>query len=142
MKTKVAFACGHEGWIDVMGDKRQRERDIYAAEHGVCEDCRNARIEKANEGLAELTIGSERQIAWARKIRAEKMEMVRKEAKNIASQIKSGTIKLQDGWTLEIYVGKMDKAIARLSRINSAKYWIDYRDDSARTALARAMQED
>ena len=74
MKIEITYACGHTGTIEVYGDRRQRERQIWVAENWTdCPDCQAAdnaaKAESAKAaGLPELT-GSEKQISWALDLR-------------------------------------------------------------------------
>lgn len=87
MKYYVTFSCGHEGEVNLYGKAKDRDRRIaWYEEEGICPDCYRKMKEeerrKADEGLAayadkieaewnlpELE-GTEKQVAWARKIRA------------------------------------------------------------------------
>ena len=87
MKYYVTFRCGHEGEVNLYGKAAERDRRIaWYEEEGICPDCYRKMKEeerrKADEELAayadkieteynlpELE-GTEKQIAWARKIRA------------------------------------------------------------------------
>lgn len=87
MKYYVTFSCGHEGEVNLYGKAAERDRRIaWYEEEGICPDCYRKMKEeerrKADEELAayadkieaewnlpELE-GTEKQIAWARKIRA------------------------------------------------------------------------
>jgi len=73
----VTYVCGHEGQIEVTGDKRLREWKICNAERDLCPDCyRKKKFEESKAilteaqtlGLPELT-GTEKQVAWAASIR-------------------------------------------------------------------------
>lgn len=87
MKYYVTFSCGHEGEVNLYGKAKDRDRRIaWYEEEGICPDCYRKMKEeerrKADEELAayadkiktewnlpELE-GTEKQVAWARKIRA------------------------------------------------------------------------
>ena len=87
MKYYVTFSCGHEGEVNLYGKAAERDRRIaWYEKEGICPDCYRKMKEeerrKADEELAayadkieteynlpELE-GTEKQIAWARKIRA------------------------------------------------------------------------
>ena len=87
MKYYVTFSCGHEGEVNLYGKAAERDRRIaWYEEEGICPDCYRKMKEeerrKADEELAayadkiktewnlpELE-GTEKQVAWARKIRA------------------------------------------------------------------------
>ena len=87
MKYYVTFSCGHEGEVNLYGKAAERDRRIaWYEEEGICPDCYRKMKEeerrKADEELtayadkieAELSLpeleGTEKQVAWARKIRA------------------------------------------------------------------------
>ena len=78
-KYQIRFACGHETEIQLFGKEADRQCYIcWAEKYGACEACRAADAIKALEAaeveydLPVLT-GSEKQIAWARKIRSAKI---------------------------------------------------------------------
>lgn len=74
MKYEVKMSCGHTETIQLFGKCADRERKIeWLERYGLCEECKKEQaakeIKKAEEaGLPELE-GSEKQIAWAAKIR-------------------------------------------------------------------------
>ena len=87
MKYYVTFSCEHEGEVNLYGKAAERDRRIaWYEEEGICPDCyrkmKDEERRKADEELAayadkietewslpELE-GTEKQVAWARKIRA------------------------------------------------------------------------
>lgn len=74
MKYEVEMSCGHTETIQLFGKCADRERKIeWLERYGLCEECKKEKaaeeMKKAEEaGLPELE-GSEKQIAWAAKIR-------------------------------------------------------------------------
>lgn len=78
----ITFSCGHTGTIRLYGKESDRQRSIrYYEENGLCPECYKKQQEEAEKkrieekakeaadlGLSELT-GTEKQIAWANKIR-------------------------------------------------------------------------
>ena len=87
MKYYVTFSCGHEGEVNLYGKAAERDRRIaWYEKEGICPDCYRKMKEderkQADEELAayadkieaELSLpeleGTEKQVAWARKIRA------------------------------------------------------------------------
>lgn len=88
MKYQVTYKCGHSGEINVYGPMADRDRKAaWVAQHD-CPECERkereaARAEataKAAEATADLPalVGSDKQIAWATTIRAEKLDMIAK----------------------------------------------------------------
>ena len=87
MKYYVIFSCGHEGEVNLYGKAAERDRRIaWYEKEGICPDCyRKMKEEERRKADEELTAyadkieteynlpeleGTEKQIAWARKIRA------------------------------------------------------------------------
>ena len=80
MKYEVRFACGHTETRELFGKVSERENRIkYWEENGICSECYKAKqaeeIAKKSAGLPELE-GTEKQVAWAKKIRLEKIEQL------------------------------------------------------------------
>ena len=87
MKYTVTFSCGHEATVELFGKTSERERRIaWYEKEGICPDCyRKMKEEERKQEEAELASymqkietewnlpeveGTEKQVAWARKIRA------------------------------------------------------------------------
>lgn len=78
MKYTVICSCGHERTIDIFGSASERDKKIkWYKQSAVCPDCykrqREESIEDADKDLPKLC-GTEKQVAWARKIRADLMK--------------------------------------------------------------------
>lgn len=74
-KYQVTFSCGHIEEMQLFGKVKDRERKIeYWERNGLCSECyRKQQLEAATKkagemGLPELQ-GTEKQVAWAQKIR-------------------------------------------------------------------------
>ena len=84
-KYTITYKCGHTGTVDIVGTNAHGERERKAEWYGnqLCADCykleRAAESEKASAGYPEL-IGSEKQVAWAKTIRA---DMIKRYAREI-----------------------------------------------------------
>ena len=71
----ITYACGHEGSVNLYGSYDERDRKIAWLETQDCPHCKKAkliaRVDSITEekNLPELS-GSEKQIAWAKEIRA------------------------------------------------------------------------
>jgi hypothetical protein len=79
-KYDVTYSCGHSDTIQLYGPNKERTRKIEWLERdGLCPECYKAKMEqqavkKSNEmGLPEL-VGSEKQVAWAKKIRLDMID--------------------------------------------------------------------
>lgn len=77
MKYQVTYACRHEGIVDLFGKNSERERKLERFARGICPECAAAQRAKEDEeaiaaakasGLPDLE-GSEKQVAWATRIR-------------------------------------------------------------------------
>ena len=77
MKYQVTFSCGHEGRVDLFGKNSEREYKLEQFARNLCPECVAAQRAKKEEeaivaakasGLPELD-GSEKQVAWATRIR-------------------------------------------------------------------------
>lgn len=130
-KYDVTYSCGHEERVVLFGPSRERDRKIeWMEREGVCAECwqRKLSADRASvsaeaakaaeeEGLPKLQ-GSEKQIAWAEKIRADQLRV------------------LNDSTERRLTRDEEDKRelvfalVDRIHRIESAKWWIDNRSDS------------
>ena len=94
MKYTVKYSCGHEGTVELFGKESERERKIaWYEREGICPECyaaaRKAEQEKAEAeySLPEL-VGTEKQVAWAKKIRMKFIAQREEEAKRNAELYK------------------------------------------------------
>ena len=58
MRCKVAFSCGHTGYMQIGGDERARAGRIrWMEENGICPKCYTKRLnEERSEGCDEVTM--------------------------------------------------------------------------------------
>ena len=118
MLYEVKYACGHVGTVNITGKSSERENRLNYLATCDCVDCYKAKKEQecqafeAAEKLPQLS-GSEKQIAWAKTIRREKLN----EIKEFLNRFKSddGTKAFED-WA---------------KNQSSAVFWIDNRNVSA-----------
>lgn len=71
----ITYACGHEGSVNLYGSYDERDRKIAWLETQDCPHCKKARIKARVDSITEeknlpALTGSEKQIAWAKEIRA------------------------------------------------------------------------
>lgn len=135
----VAYACGHTAEKQLYGKTVERERFIdWAAKFGICDNCREGNAQAACESieseydLPPLT-GSEKQIAWARKIRSEKINEI---VEFIAAKLPEVPAEMMDEFEIHraaVMQGLYSKTMAR--------YWIDNQDKSGRTLAQDAYTE-
>lgn len=130
MKYEIKMSCGHVETVELYGSNKDREYRIRDMEkYGLCKACYEAALLKeASEmeskySLPELT-GSEKQIAWARKIRA-----------NIYRKFE------------EDFQGHFGDAEPRLDAFKNwmkekteAKWYINHRDESSKAIIKEWKQ--
>lgn len=134
MKANATCTCATCGktFVKTWDIRKSSEREstiaYMVARYTECSSCYAERIEAERAaradalGLAAITIGSEKQIAWAMKIRDEKIEKVIKRVR-------------------PKYADQAKAIIAAITaEHNDARWWIDTRDDDNK-ALLDAIRE-
>lgn len=93
-----------------------------------------------NEGENEMVElkGSEKQIAWAEKIRKEEVEKMDRIVKEMENTIETAKFKTRPTEILN----KMVELVAQAKKECSAKYWIDRRDVCANNLKALAAKRE
>ena len=124
MKAHITYSCGHEGVVEVFGGMKAQEVKIHWFEtEGLCPECYKKHLEEVMQAfemehkLPELK-GSEKQVAWARKIRKEFVDGYETKVLELA---KKSNKDLYD-----ILAGVVKKANAS---ITDAKKYIDNRNN-------------
>jgi len=92
-KYDITYACGHVETVKLYGPNKDRERRIASMSAGVCDACYKARKDaehaaanasaaaaNAAGGLPAL-VGSEKQVAWAESLRAERLAAIKHDPK-------------------------------------------------------------
>ena len=113
-KYTVTYKCGHTAEVQLYGKESEREKKIawYATIN--CPDCEAKEQKETAEasGLPELT-GSEKQIAWATKLRNNALDKLDAQIAIITNvQNKSKMTAFRNQW---------------ISKENASSYWIDNR---------------
>lgn len=123
MKREIRRACGHREVVTIYGPYKGREDALRREEEKVCTECfARAKAEDAARELVELEAlfnlpsleGSDKQIEWARRVRATR-------AKQALSFIKSRGVLVSE------FLARDDVPLARALRVRSAKRWIESR---------------
>lgn len=136
---RVEYKCGHKDEIQMYGKESSRDAEVERLSHRLCPECyarQRAReaaataAEQAAAGLPALT-GSDKQIAWALKIRSELLDVAadgrqRLDALDQAHPNTQRSVRL------------LDAALDALRRQTRASWWIDHRSDNDALALAKA----
>jgi len=136
--------CGEAVYFNV--GKNRRDTDRYAewleSQDRLCSDCEEKQRTAANaeaaaknaaSGLPALT-GTDKQIAWAETIRANKLEVIRMaragELQKMYLEAYWGTVRgiAYDDYAMEINDPFVDYACSLLTAQTSASWWIDSRD--------------
>lgn len=112
-KYKITYKCGHTAEVQLYGKYADREKKIawYATIN--CPDCEaSEQREKAEAaGLPQLT-GSEKQIAWATKLRNDALDILNAQIARISEEHKAVMTTYRDKW---------------ISKETASTYWIDNR---------------
>lgn len=138
-RYRISFSCGHTVEKQLFGKHADRERYIAWAEtKGDCPDCLSADQFKKLEaveienGLPALT-GSEKQIAWARTIRAEKVTEIGKWFDTVRAKVPAEK--------LELFEDQCAVTLQSLFSKVSAPWWIDRRDQTGRSIASEAFRD-
>lgn len=130
MKYDVTYSCGHEGVVDIIGSRDERERKLWWFKNrAICPEClkaekqakRAAELETAKvkaTDFPELT-GSEKQVNWAMTLRQKWYDYM------TAYDLNEKGIEI---------------VIAIINSNINAKTWIDNRDKHPKTFLAEEME--
>lgn len=125
-KYTVTYKCGHTGTVELFGKESERRHKIaFYEENYICPECyeaeQAARIDAENKeyNLPALE-GSEKQIAWAEKIRV-KFINVRKEFK-----FKEENRALFEGFCDEFFAETSAKAWIERETSNDNKIYFKY----------------
>jgi hypothetical protein len=133
----VERACGHEETVVLFGKMKDREWRLEKVEPSkLCSECWQKEVERKREeetkkaaeeakesGLPELT-GSEKQVAWAERIRIQLLSGLEELAARMAERPENMK---KVGITLE----QVDEAMKAIQQKTSASWWIDHRDAGA-----------
>lgn len=138
-KYQITYSCSHTETKDLFGPEEQRRRyRTWAETQGTCEACRKAdkaltceAIEIAHE-LQALT-GTEKQIAWARSLRADKVAEIERHLETMQIRIPADKIE-----AFEVQCARIWQAIAEKT---GSSWWIDHRTDVAAALLSALYKE-
>lgn len=144
MKYDGTYACGHTGTIDVFGKNDYREWKIKNEFSGFCPECRKEKLEKeraealekakkqAEEMKLPQLLGTEKQVAWAERIRADFVayaENQLEKAVEIAADMKEKNPKEPQKYDNQVAI--IEKAFEEVLNNPNAKFWIENREKRA-----------
>lgn len=132
-KYTVTYKCGHTGTVQLFGTESDRKyRIAWYEENCVCPECFAAEqaakreAEAQKYALPEL-VGSEKQVAWAEKIRSKFVSL----RESLAYQNEDLYRQSQDSQeNIETHKRLFKAFCDEFFGETSAKAWIDRRDDS------------
>lgn len=142
-KYTIIHSCGHESIVRLTGRTRDREWQIERMEGRLCEECWHAEQarKRAEENAAAATanaeaglpalVGSEKQVAWAETIRAQKLATLDIEMDTNQAGIASDT---------EANQARLRAAVSAIRNQDQARWWIDHRDERIRTILRDTVE--
>ncbi len=114
-KYTVTYKCGHTAEVQLYGKYVDRERKIKWYSTINCPECETKEQREIAEkaGLPALT-GTEKQIAWAVKLRNDALDIINTQIAKLPEPNKTTTANLRNQW---------------LQRETAAIYWIERRYD-------------
>lgn len=128
----VTHSCGHTQRHDLSGNSKQADDRAAHVANGLCRECwiAEAREKEATEAATfaaanalPALVGSEKQVAWAEKIRAEKLAGLRERFPQMGGDPLGA------------------KVLAAIEAKADARYWIDARSLTAREIVRAAAAE-
>ena len=135
----INYACGHNETKQLYGKHTTREQYVdWAAKFGTCSCCKasdaaaaTAALE-AEHGLPALT-GSDKQIAWARTLRATAVKAV--------ADFVNATRARCPADKADAFEAQAETVMTALTGKSDARYWIDSRDMAALQRAAALYKE-
>lgn len=140
-KEMITFKCGHTEERSFFGPYKERARKMEWLKGQLCSECYKAEKAKAFEAVkaaeakmadaVEATIelpellGSEKQVAWSRAIRAKAIEQL--VAVVAATEANLGSD--------DPRIVSLKTAVAKIESQSEAKFWIDSRDLSPKELI-------
>lgn len=126
----ISYTCGHSGEVNLIGPHRYRESRIAYLENGECFECYKQHSTQAAQEQAEALelpalVGSEKQIAWAEKLRIVKLNEIEAAVERYEDDKKYRQILM---------------AVEHIGNETSAKQWIEWRYDSPEYIITRVLK--
>ncbi|MFA5922345.1 MAG: hypothetical protein WC856_13800 [Methylococcaceae bacterium] len=168
-KYQITHSCGHTETVALFGKSKDRDWQIEKLEGKICPECwheqqieadKKAAEQNAVSGLPELT-GSEKQILWAEKIRADKLALLetlptmpvyemdtwwswhhlrdfisKEQEKEISGQCENKG----DLFKVAIQLPILQKGLTVLKAQTRASWWIDNRDSKLSIIIAELLK--
>ena len=140
-KYTVTNTCGHTSSVELVGPERDRTRRLDAMERTTCRDCGRATATATATAQAEVAglptrTGTEKQIAWAATIRAEKLAAITVERELFVA---TGKRQMVPAELIIVELTAFDMAARKVAGQVAAGWWIDHQRDTAITLLRAAV---
>lgn len=133
-KYNVTYKCGHEDRVELFGKMSVREWRLEQMAGELCPECQKKaemeRLKKQEEedGLPSLT-GSEKQIAWAMKLRDDTLNSLRMTGQRVEVEIQTCQKKGKNDDSLKLLKEYINTTMLYLSEQTESKFFIDRRDE-------------
>jgi hypothetical protein len=140
-KYNVDHSCGHSVTYQLVGPHKERDRKIAWLEGQDCAECRKIAFNAANAAAATQVSdselpglkGSDKQINWARTIRAGKAPSIREIVRKTAEKFRAADN--------EQNAALAERAGYRILDNAEARYWIDVRTHSPMGLLQDVLHD-
>lgn len=142
MQYTITRTCGHQTSEQLYGKGSERERRLAWLKSQPCLACtRQGKRQNAATApqIADLPVlvGTEKQVAWALTIRAEKLAAIDAIAADIRERgdraVAAGQVSREDADTA--IAAEVAPAVAKARMMDSAAFWIDHRGESTQDLL-------
>lgn len=133
-KYNITYKCGHEDRVELFGKMSVREWRLEQMAGELCPECqRKAEMERLKkqeeeDGLPSLT-GSEKQIAWAMKLRDDALKHLRITSYNADVKIQQLQKQNDDVSGLQLIKEYVNTTMMYMSEQTDSKFFIDRRDE-------------
>jgi hypothetical protein len=136
----IDFSCNHTESRNIVGKEKDRQGKADWMARGVCSDCYKQQLaaERQKEQSAQMATaaqftlanlqGSEKQIAWAEKIRAKMIVEIEKFKLELTSSINSDTLTEIEETLSRLYLKILEELIAAIGLLTKSTWFIDNRD--------------
>lgn len=136
------YSCGHEDRVQIYGPVKDREWQAERIFSGLCPNCKqekwNKENQKATETAKEMALpdlqGSEKQVAWANKIRLDMLDQSTEHLNRIVSKAKTEEMKNKLKQSVELIRNHITQ------NKTSAGWFIDRRYDSFSSIITEIME--
>lgn len=148
MKYDITCACGHGITVELYGKSDSRERKLNAMKKAICPECEAKKSMEQAEALnLPILHGSDRQIAWATKIRNDLIVRIENRLKDKLNNFRSAleARKLSENEINKLYNDAEKQAKEVISYVKNdlqkASWWIDNQNISVDIIILTLLKE-